>query len=212
MTNPMKYLNLVAVFSLLIFFACTSSDGEYEGGDAAGGYAVGDTARDFQLKNVDGKMVSLADYKNAKGYILVFTCNTCPFSEMYEDRIIALHHKFAAKGYPLIAINPNDEEEESGDSYENMIERAKEKGYRFPYVQDKIQEIARAYGATNTPHVYVLDKDRKVVYIGAIDNNARDAASADKFYVEDAIKAIENNKEPDITKTKAIGCTIKWAS
>jgi peroxiredoxin len=199
----MKKVNLVAVLSLLIFFAGTVPNA---------GYEVGDTARDFQLKNVDGKMVALADYENAKGYIIIFTCNTCPFSEMYEDRIIALHHKFAAKGYPVIAINPNDEEQKWGDSYENMIVRAKEKGFKFPYVQDKTQEIARAYGATNTPHVYVLNKDRKVVYIGAIDNNARDAASADKFYVEDAIKAIGSNKAPEVTKTKAIGCTIKWAS
>ncbi len=208
----MKYVKLAAVFSLLLFFACTSGNDDYQVGDTAGGYAVGDTARDFQLKNVDGKMVSLADYENAKGYIVIFTCNTCPFSEMYEDRIIALHHKFADKGYPVIAINPNDSWKKWGDSYDNMIERAKEKGFKFPYVQDKTQEIAKAYGATNTPHVYVLNKDRKVVYIGAIDNNARDAASVDKFYVEDAIKALGSNTEPEVSKTKAIGCTIKWAS
>jgi peroxiredoxin len=199
----MKFVNLVAVFSLLIFFAGTFPNA---------GYEVGDTARDFQLKNVDGKTVSLADYEGAKGYIVIFTCNTCPYSVMYEDRIIALHTKFADKGYPVIAINPNDEAKQPGDSFDKMIVRAKEKGFKFPYVLDKTQEIARTYGATNTPHVYVLNKERKVVYIGAIDHNSRDAASADKFYVEDAIKALENNKEPEVSKTKAIGCTIKWAS
>jgi peroxiredoxin len=208
----MKYLKLVAVLSLLIFFSCTYSESNHEAGDTASGYAVGDTARDFNLKNVDGKMVSLAHYKNAKGYIVVFTCNTCPYSAMYEDRIIELHKKFSAKGYPLIAINPNDEAKEPGDSYEKMIVRAKEKGYNFPYLQDKTQQITKAYGATNTPHIYVLNKDRKIVYIGSIDNNARNAASADKLYVEDAIKALESNKTPEISKTKAIGCTIKWAS
>lgn len=208
----MRFLNLIAVFSLLIFIACTSPDKDNESGGTAAGYVVGDTARDFQLKNVDGKMVSLANYEEAKGFIVVFTCNTCPYSVMYEDRIKALHKKFANKGYPVIAINPNDAWKKWGDSYDKMIERANEKGFEFPYVQDETQDIARTYGATNTPHVYVLNKDRKVVYIGSIDNNARDAASADKLYVEDAIKALESNTEPEVTKTKAIGCTIKWAS
>ncbi|MEJ8801963.1 thioredoxin family protein [Pontibacter sp. H249] len=208
----MKNVNLILVLLLLIFFACSSSEGDTRSEGVTGGYAVGDTARDFRLKNVDGKMVSLTDYEEAKGYIVIFTCNTCPFSKMYEDRINALHAKFADKGFPVIAINPNDARKKWGDSYDNMIDRAKEKGFKFPYVQDKTQEIARAYGATNTPHVYVLNKDRKVVYIGSIDNNARDAASADKLYVEDAIMALENNKAPEISKTKAIGCTIKWAS
>jgi peroxiredoxin len=208
----MKKVKLLAAFSLLLFLACMSPDGNSEAGIAAGGYEVGETARDFQLKNVDGKMVSLANYEGAKGYIVIFTCNTCPYSVMYEDRIKALHTKFADKGYPVIAINPNDEAKQPGDSYDKMIVRAKEKGFKFPYIHDRTQEIARAYGATNTPHVYVLNKDRKVVYIGAIDNNARDAAGADKFYVEDAIKALESNQDPEVSKTKAIGCTIKWAS
>ncbi len=98
----------MAILSLLIFFACSSSEADNENGDVTGGYAVGDTARDFRLKNVNGQMVSLADYEGAKGYIVIFTCNTCPFSKMYEDRIIALHTKFAAKGYPVVAINSND--------------------------------------------------------------------------------------------------------
>ncbi len=208
----MKYSNLLAVLILLISFAFTSPGGDYKVSDSANGYEVGDIARDFRLKNVDGKMVSLANYENAKGYIVVFTCNTCPYSVMYEDRIIELHNKFAGKGYPVIAINPNDEVKQPGDSYDKMVVRAKEKGFKFPYVQDKTQEITKAYGATNTPHIYVLNKDRKVVYIGSIDNNARSASSADKFYVEDAIKALESKKTPEVSKTKAIGCTIKWAS
>ena len=207
----MKYLRLVPILSLLILGACTSSNGTSETAGSATGYQVGDTARDFQLKSVDGKMISLTSYEYAKGYIVIFTCNTCPYSKMYEDRIIALHNEFAGKGYPVVAINPNDESKSSGDSFEEMIVRARDKGFKFPYVQDKTQELAKAYGATNTPHVYVLNKDRKVVYIGSIDNNARDATDADKFYVKDAINALENNKDPEVSKTKAIGCTIKWA-
>lgn len=199
----MKSLKLLAILALVIFFA---------GAERNDGYKVGDTARDFKLKNVDGKMVSMSDYKDAKGFVVIFTCNTCPWSMLYEDRIIELHNKFASEGFPVIAINPNDEERQPDDSFDKMVEMAKDKGYPFPYVQDETQEIARAYGATNTPHVYVLNKDRKVVYIGAIDNSPRDASAADKFYVEDAIEAIKKNQEPEVDKTKAIGCTIKWAS
>src|SRR5436853_324101 len=121
---------------------------------AADGYKPGDKARDFKLKNVDGKMVSLADYKDAKGFIVVFTCNHCPFAQAYEGRIIGLDKKYKDKGYPVVAINPNDKEREPSDSYENMISRAKEMKIPYPYLYDESQEIATAYGAARTPHVY----------------------------------------------------------
>ena len=142
-----------------------------------GGYKIGDTATDFNLKNVDGKMVSLADYPDAKGYIVIFTCNSCPYAVMYEDRIIDLHNKYASKGYPLIAINPNDPEIKPDDSYKNMQKRAKNKGFDFPYIFDEKQEIFPVYGATKTPHVFLLDDKKVVQYIGAIDDNAQDASS-----------------------------------
>ena len=195
---------LIAVMSLLVFFAGTGVEEK--------GYQVGDKARDFKLKNVDGKMVSLSDYDDAQGYVLIFTCNTCPYSKMYEDRIIAMDKKFKAKGVPVIAINPNDVERQPGDSYEKMQQRSKAKGFTFPYVYDETQEIAKAYGATNTPHVYLLDKNMVVQYIGAIDNNAKSAADADQMYVEDAVNAMLAGKPIENTKTKAIGCTIKWKS
>ena len=98
------------------------------------GYKVGDTARDFKLKDVGGRMVSMADNKDAKGFIVIFTCNHCPYSVAYEDRIIALHKAFAPKGYPVIAINPNDPVRQPEDSYENMKVRANEKKFMFPYL------------------------------------------------------------------------------
>jgi peroxiredoxin len=177
-----------------------------------GGYEVGDKATDFSLKNVNGKMISMNSYEDAKGFMIIFTCNTCPYSVAYEDRIIALHQKYVDKGVPVIAINPNDDEKSPDDSYEKMIVRAKEKGFPFPYVYDETQEITKAYGATNTPHVYVLDADKTVIYIGAIDNNTKSAENADKKYVEDAVDALLNGSEVPEKKTKAIGCTIKWAS
>jgi peroxiredoxin len=171
------------------------------------GYEVGDTATDFKLKNVDGKMVSLSDYKNAKGYIVIFDCNTCPYSKAYNERIIALDKKYSTNGFPVITINAN---EGSGDSYDDMVRVAKKKDYKFPYLQDETQAIAKAYGATNTPHVFVLTKDLKVAYIGAIDDSPRNASGVTKRYVEDAADALASGKAVPVTKTKAIGCGIKW--
>lgn len=178
-------------------------------------YEVGDTARDFKLKNVDGNMVSMSDYEDAKGFIVVFTCNTCPFSKMYEQRIIDLDKKYKGLGYPVIAINPNDKKAQPGDSFEAMVARSKDKGYTFPYLYDESQEIASSYGATRTPHVYILNKnsdDLKVAYIGAIDNNHQDAAAADKKYVEAAVDNILAGEKVKTQFTKAIGCSIKWKS
>lgn len=177
------------------------------------GYKVGDMAGDFKLKNVDGKMVSLADDKKAKGFIVIFTCNHCPFSQAYEQRIIDLHRKFASKGYPVIAINPNDAQREPEDSYEKMKERAKDKKYPFVYLHDETQQVAKMYGAARTPHVFLLQKikgQNKVVYIGAIDDNSEEPTQVKERYVEMAIQAINTGKPVVKPTTKAIGCTIKW--
>lgn len=178
----------------------------------AGGYGVGDKATDFRLKNVDGSMVSMADFTDAKGFIVIFTCNHCPYSVAYEDRIIALDEQFKPLGYPVIAVNPNDPEVQPEDGFEEMQQRAKEKGFSFPYLLDEGQKIYPQYGATRTPHVYVLQKngaDLVVRYIGAIDNNHSDAESADEMYVADAVTALLEGGEPSVSTTKAIGCTIK---
>ncbi len=179
------------------------------------GYAVGDKATDFNLTSVDGTSVSMAANTSNKGYIVIFTCNTCPYSVAYEDRIIALHNKFTPLGYPVIAINPNDPIVQPGDSFKKMQQRAQEKAFPFPYVIDSTQEITLAYGATNTPHVYVVERvkqDYIVRYIGAIDNNTRDASLATKLYVEDAVNSLLKGKSIETTSTKAIGCTIKWSA
>ncbi len=177
------------------------------------GYKVGDYATDFKLKNVDGKMVAMSDFKEAKGIILIFTCNTCPYSKIYEDRIVALDKKYANQGYPVVAINPNDPVRQPGDTFELMQERAKDKGFTFPYLVDNTQNIAKTYGATRTPHVFLLSKEAskfKVAYIGAIDNNHKSANDASELYVEDAVEALKAGKTVDKAFTKAIGCSIKW--
>ncbi|MTI21221.1 thioredoxin family protein [Fulvivirga sp. RKSG066] len=194
---------LLLIACVFVFFA----------GAPKGGYQVGDSVDDFELKSVEGEMVSLADYEDAKGFILIFDCNTCPYSKAYLERIKELHAKYESKGYPVVAIQPNDPGRSPGDSFDEMVSYAKKNNYKHAYLYDDTQEVAKKFGATNTPHVYVLNKDDGnlvVNYIGAIDNNTRSAADADKKYVEDAVDALLKGKKPEVTKTKAIGCTIKW--
>lgn len=176
------------------------------------GYKIGDIATDFKLENIDGSMVSLSDFNEAKGFIVTFTCNTCPYAVAYEDRIEALNKKYASKGYPVIAIMPNNTDVKPGDNMEAMQKRAKEKSFTFPYLIDKGQKIYPQYGATKTPHVYVLQKTKKgniVKYIGAIDDNFQDANAVKTKYVEDAVNALLSGNEIKVKETKAIGCTIK---
>ncbi len=177
------------------------------------GYKPGDKAMDFSLKNIDGKMVSLADFREAKGIILIFTCNHCPYSVAYEDRIISLNATYAPKGYPVVAINSNDPIAYPIDSYENMIERATEKGFKFPYLVDETQQIAKTYGATKTPHVFVLakaDNDFYVKYIGAIDDNSNEPEHVNKRFLENALIELITGAKVSEPITKAVGCSIKW--
>lgn len=179
----------------------------------AQGYKIGDTAANFKLKNVDGKMVSLFDYnEDTKGAIIIFTCNHCPYAKAYESRIIDLNKEFRSEGYPVIAINPNDPELVPEDSFEKMVERAKEMNYTFPYLIDSKQEVYKIYGAVRTPHVFVLKKkgDKFIVsYIGTIDDNYKDPSMVNKKYVESAVMALLNGQRPSPDYTKAIGCSIK---
>lgn len=176
-------------------------------------FKAGDSAKDFSLKNVNGKYISLSQFSDAKGFIVVFSCNTCPVVKKYEQRIMDLHTEFADKGFPVIAINSNDQSISPGDSFDEMKKLADSKGYKFEYLYDESQEVAKQYGATNTPHVYILakrDNKLEVAYVGAIDNNADDAKMADKKYVHDAVNALLTKNQVPVAGTKAIGCTIKW--
>ncbi|MDY0929767.1 thioredoxin family protein [Chryseobacterium sp. CFBP8996] len=199
--------------SLLSFSAINKNNEEpKQKVSSSKGYEVGDTAADFKLKNIDGKMVSLSDFKTAKGFIVVFTCNHCPYAKKYEDRIVALDKKYKEAGYPVIAINPNDPNVQPEDGFQQMITRAKEKGFTFPYLVDEGQKVYPQYGATKTPHVFILQKEGSkniVKYIGAIDNNYDDPNDVSERYVEDAMDALLNGKPVANAKTVAIGCTIK---
>ncbi len=176
------------------------------------GYGIGDIATDFSLKNIDDQNVSLSDYADAKGFIVIFTCNHCPYAVAYEDRIVALDKKYKEQGYPVIAINPNDPAKQPEDSFDLMKIRAKDKGFTFPYLVDEGQKIYPQYGATKTPHVFVLqrtDNGNVVQYIGAIDDNHDDASAVTEKYVENAVDALLAGNEVAVKETKAIGCTIK---
>lgn len=176
------------------------------------GYQVGDVAQDFRLKNVDGTMVSMSDYPDSKGFIVIFTCNHCPYAVAYEDRIISIDRKYRNQGFPVIAINPNDPRIVPQDSFENMIKRAEEKKFPFPYLIDEGQKVFPVYGATRTPHVFVLQRQKEglvVTYIGTIDDNYADAGAVKTCYLENALDALLDGGIPDPSLTKAIGCSIK---
>jgi peroxiredoxin len=176
------------------------------------GYKVGDNAADFRLKNVDGKFVSLKDFPAAKGFVVVFTCNHCPYAQAYQNRIIAIDKKYKNLGYPVIAISPNDPVLVPEDSYENMVKRANDMHYTFPYLLDESQSVYRTFGAKRTPHVFLLEKKNNnlvVQYIGAIDNNYTDETKVTMPYLANALDALLAGRLPDPSFTKAIGCAIK---
>ncbi|MDH3648412.1 MAG: thioredoxin family protein [Saprospiraceae bacterium] len=199
----MKQVTLLLGTLLILALVLTSAKIVSEGG-----YALGDKADDFKLQSVDGSWITLSEYAE-EGAIVIFTCNTCPWAKLYEDRIIELHKEFTSQGFPVLAINPNDPEIQPGDSFDAMKIRSEEKGFPFPYVIDAEQKVYPKFGATRTPHVFLLASDLTVQYIGGIDDSAQDASGVSVNYVAKAIAAVKEGKTPDPATTKAIGCGIK---
>jgi len=187
--------------------------------NAQSGYQVSQEIKDFSLSNASNTMngvgmaVSLSDYNNVKGYIIVFTSNVCPISQAYEQRIIALHKKYAMKGYPVIAINPGRENVNPGESFEQMKLRAKEQNYPFAYLQDTTQHIAMKFGVTHITQAVVVQikKKRNIIrYIGAIDDNAWEAAQVSTQYVADVVDQLLDGKLPYRKAIPSQGCEILW--
>jgi peroxiredoxin len=169
---------------------------------------LGDPAPQWsKIPGVDGKEHSLSDYRDAKLVVIVFTCNHCPVAVAYEDRLVALQKGYQDKGVQLIAINVNNL---PADRLDKMKERAQEKGFNFPYLYDSGQNTGREYGATNTPHVFVLDQNRKLVYRGGIDDNIQKPTAVKKAYLRDALDSLVADREPAQADTPHPGCGIKW--
>ncbi|NMC21583.1 MAG: thioredoxin family protein [Thermogutta sp.] len=168
---------------------------------------VGAKAPDWSgIIGIDDKEHALADYAKAKIVVLVFICNHCPVAVAYEDRLVALQRDYKDKGVQVVAVNVNNL---PADRLDQMKIRAKEKGFNFPYLYDPSQKIARDYGAAVTPHVFVLARDRKVAYVGAIDDNIKEK-EVKQHYLRDALDALLAGKTPPVPHTKAFGCSIKY--
>ena len=176
-------------------------------GSCAAELKIGEAAPDWSgIKGTDGKKHGLADYDDAKLVVLVFICNHCPVAVAYEDRLVAFQKEYAKKGVQVVAVNVNNL---PADKLDKMKERAAAKEFNFPYIYDPSQKMGRDYGAARTPHFFLLDGDRKLAYVGAMD----DAMKADKVkkqYLRDAVDAALAGKEPPVAKTPAVGCSIKW--
>ena len=171
---------------------------------------IGTQLPEFNLSAVDGKNYSPNSFSSNKLLVVMFTCNHCPYLQAYEDRLIKLQSDFKDRGVAFVAINANDEKNYPEDSFENMVKRAKEKGYNFPYLRDKTQEIARNFGATHTPEIFLFDKERILRYHGGIDDNCKEPAKVTKHTLREALDALLSNKPVSESETHAIGCTVKW--
>jgi peroxiredoxin len=168
---------------------------------------------DFKLKNTDGKYVSLKDYKDAKGFIIVFTCNHCPFAKLYAQRLNKLHEKYAPLHVPLIAISSTSTFLHPEDSYSEMVKIARQKKFTFPYLYDEMQSIARFYSATRTPQAFVIWKNGinwEIAYNGAIDDNGADESAITHHYIEEAVNSLLCGKEVAVKHTASIGCVIQF--
>lgn len=164
----------------------------------------------FDLPGTDGKRHGLAALEGKKLLVLVVSCNHCPYVVAYEERLVALSKKYADRGVQIVAINANDATRYPDDAMEPMIQRARDRGFDFPYLRDDSQALARALGARFTPEVYVFDEARKLRYHGRIDDNHRDASKVTSHDLVNALDALLAGKEPPVAETTAFGCSVKW--
>jgi peroxiredoxin len=170
---------------------------------------IGSPAPAFSLPGTDGRTHSLESLKGSKLAVISFTCNHCPYAQAYEDRFMALVREFSGLGVAFVAINPNDAATYPDDGFDKMKERARSRGFNFPYLRDETQDVARAYGAVCTPHLFVIAAG-KIAYEGRIDDNWKDPAAAKSRDLRNAIEALLAGKPVPATNTNPMGCSIKW--
>ena len=203
----LRYWMSVAVLASL---AVTGTVARAE--DEAPGLKLGATApaMDVKMLGVDGKQVAIEDLPTAKGRLVIFTCNACPWAKAWEERIVTLGNTWSKKGVGVIAINSNDPAVQADDGYDTMKARAQQRGMKYAYVVDETSEVAREFGATRTPEAYVFDADGKLVYHGAIDDNAHEPGKVKVRYLDAALKSMTAGKTVATAETKALGCSIKF--
>ena len=172
--------------------------------------AIGDPAPDFSLPGADGKTHALADFADKPALVVIWSCNHCPTVIAYEDRMVKIQSDYAAKSVQLVAINSNDERRYPEDAFDRMVERAKRKGFNFPYLRDESQHVAQAYGPKVTPDVFLFNADRRLVYRGRIDDNPDNPAAAKQHDLRKALDELLAGKPITTAQTNPVGCSVKW--
>jgi peroxiredoxin len=170
---------------------------------------IGTEAPQFDLPGVDGRSHSLEDYGDAQALVLIQSCNHCPYVQAWEGRMIEIQRDYHDSGVRVVAISSNDAEHYPEDSFEEMKARAQRQGFNFDYLYDEDQSIARALGSSRTPEVFLFDRDRRLVYHGAIDDS-RDERAVTQHYLRDALDALLAGEQAPVTETPPVGCTVKW--
>jgi peroxiredoxin len=170
---------------------------------------LGQPAPDFDLPGVDGRNHSLASFASRPVLVVVFSCNHCPYVKDYEERMVAIQKEYAGKGVQFVAINSNDEQAYPEDSFPEMVKRAKERGFNFPYLRDQSQKVVEGYGAVCTPHVFAFDAKRTLRYRGRIDDS-RDPAKVTHHDLRNALSDLTSSREVRVPDTRPFGCSIKW--
>jgi peroxiredoxin len=171
---------------------------------------IGESAPDFNLPGVDGQNYSLDSFKDARVLVIAWSCNHCPYVIGSEDRMKQFFDTYSIRGVAFVAINSNEQENHPTDSFEHMVENARQKGFMFPYLRDESQEVALAYGALRTPHYYVFDENRKLRYTGRMDDNPRNPGQETTRELQDAVEALLRGETPPVELTNPIGCNVKW--
>ncbi len=170
---------------------------------------LGSKAPDFNLPATDGKLYSLDSFNNKRFLIIIFSCNHCPYVQAYEDRIIEIQNDFN-QTLSVAAISSNETDNYPEDSFDKMKERSELKKFNFPYLWDESQDVAKAYGATHTPEIFLFDEERKLAFHGKIDDNWQDPKSVKSKYLRNALEELIAGKKVSVPETFTIGCTIKW--
>ena len=206
-----RWARLIAIGIFTLAAAGASHAGESTGGLALGAKVPAAVAK-TKMKNVDGKMLSIADVTGKAGTLVVFTCNHCPFARDWEQRIVELGNSYAAKGIGVVMVNANDPAMHPDDGYDEMQAHAKKRGMQIPYVVDDTSAVARAFRASVTPEAFLFDKGGKLAYHGTIDDNRQQPDKVQARYLKDALDAVVAGKKPAVAETKGLGCSIKFRS